>query len=53
MNRTPAITERLAELQSWRVGLSTQIARVTEFLRSGDRVFALVSALLNARAAKN
>ena len=34
MNRTPAITERLAELQSWRVGLSTQIARVTEFLRT-------------------
>ena len=34
MSRTPAITERLAELQSWRVGLSSQIARVTEFLRT-------------------
>lgn len=36
MNRTPAITERLAELQSWRVGLSTQIARVTGFLQTHD-----------------
>lgn len=34
MNRAPAITERLAELQSWRVGLLTQIDRVTEFLRT-------------------
>lgn len=36
MSRTPAITERLAELQSWRFGLSTQITRVTEFLRTHD-----------------
>ena len=36
MSRTPAITERLAELQSWRFGMSTQIDRVTEFLRTHD-----------------
>ena len=36
MNRTPAITERLAELKSWRIGISTQIARVTEFLQTHD-----------------
>ena len=36
MSRAPAITERLAELQSWRAGLSTQIARVTEFLHTHD-----------------
>jgi len=36
MNRAPAIAERLAELQSWRAGLSTQIVRATEFLRTHD-----------------
>ena len=36
MNQTPAITERLAELKSWRIGISTQIARVTEFLQTHD-----------------
>jgi len=36
VSRAPALTERLAELQSWRVGLSTQIARVAEFLRTND-----------------
>ncbi len=36
MSRTPVITERLADLQSWRVGLSTQIMRVTDFLRTHD-----------------
>ncbi|MEO8101439.1 MAG: dynamin family protein [Betaproteobacteria bacterium] len=34
MSRAPAITERLAELQSWRIGLSTQIERVSGFLRT-------------------
>ncbi len=36
VNRMHAITERLAELQSWRAGLSSQIAEVTEFLRMHD-----------------
>ncbi|MBL8523122.1 MAG: dynamin family protein, partial [Betaproteobacteria bacterium] len=36
MNRPPAITERLAELQSWRYGLSGQITRIAEFLRLHD-----------------
>ncbi len=36
MSRAPAITERLAELQSWRASVSTQIARVADFLRTHD-----------------
>ncbi len=34
MSRAPAITERLADLHSWRIGLATQIERVTDFLRT-------------------
>ncbi len=34
MSRAPAITERLADLHSWRSGLATQIERVTDFLRT-------------------
>ena len=34
MSRAPAITERLADLQSWRAGLSTQIDRVRDFLKT-------------------
>ena len=33
-SRAPAITERLADLHSWRIGLATQIERVTDFLRT-------------------
>ncbi len=36
MNRIPAITERLAELQIWRTGLSNQISRVSDFLHAHD-----------------
>ncbi len=36
MSRAPAITERLAELQSWRASMSTQIARVADFLRTHE-----------------
>lgn len=34
MSRAPAITERLADLHSWRIGLATQIERITDFLRT-------------------
>ena len=47
MSRTPAITERLAELQSWRFGLSGQITRVTDFLRTHDFLTPNLDAALN------
>jgi len=47
MNRPPAITERLAELQSWRHGLSEQIVRVKDFLRLHDFITANMSAALD------
>jgi hypothetical protein len=36
MNRHPALTERLADLQSWRYGLAREIERLGEFLRLHD-----------------
>ncbi|MBP8119706.1 MAG: dynamin family protein [Burkholderiales bacterium] len=47
MNRPPAITERLAELQSWRHGLSEQVVRVKEFLQLHDFITANMSAALD------
>lgn len=47
MSRPPAITERLAELQSWRFGLSGQITRVTDFLRTHDFLTPNLDAALN------
>ncbi len=47
MNRPPAITERLAELQSWRHGLSEQVVRVKEFLQLHDFMTANMSAALD------
>ncbi len=47
MNRPPAITERLAELQSWRHGLSEQIVRVKDFLLLHDFITANMSAALD------
>ncbi|MEP7155359.1 MAG: dynamin family protein [Betaproteobacteria bacterium] len=47
MSRTLAITERLAELQSWRSGLSTQITRVADFLRTHDFLTPNLDAALN------
>jgi Dynamin family len=47
MNRPPAITERLAELQSWRYGLSDQISRIAEFLRLHDFMTPNMSAALD------
>ena len=44
-----AITERLADLQSWRYGLETQIARTLDFLRTHELLTTnLDSALRNA-----
>jgi hypothetical protein len=37
MSPKHALTERLANLQSWRYGITTQIARVADFLREHSR----------------
>ncbi len=48
MQRRHAITERLAELKSWRYGVTNQIERVLGFLREHD----FASAALESRLAK-
>lgn len=47
-----AITERLAELQSWRHGLSEQIERVHDFLRTNEFLAADTEAKLHQALAK-
>ncbi|MBL8511734.1 MAG: dynamin family protein [Betaproteobacteria bacterium] len=46
MRHKPAITERLAELQSWRHNLHQQIVRVADFLRLNDFATADIEALM-------
>lgn len=43
----PAISKRLAELQSWRKDLKTQIARVLDFLRMHEFLTATIAMALN------
>ena len=47
MSRAPGITERLAELHSWRTGLATQIERVTDFLGTHHFLTPNLEAALN------
>ncbi len=47
MSRAPGITERLAELHSWRIGLATQIERVTDFLGTHHFLTPNLEAALN------
>ena len=47
MSRAPVITERLTELQSWKAGLTTQIQRVTESLRTHNFLTPNTEAALN------
>ena len=41
-----AITERLADLQSWRYGLDSQITRVLDFLRTHEFITSILEAAL-------